>query len=397
MKILHTSDWHLGRQLYGQSRYEEFEAFLDWILETIETEVIDVLLIAGDVFDTTSPSNRAQKLYYNFLCRLPRTSCRHVVIIGGNHDSPSFLNAPKELLRFLNIHILGQADEPKKEVIELQNPDLIVCAVPYLRDRDVRSAKTPQNPAEKQESLIQGIHQHYEDVFAYAQSIQKKRPVIAMGHLFTAGGQTIEGDGVRDLYVGNLAHVGSRLFADWISYTALGHLHLPQKVGGRDHVRYSGSPLPMGFGEANQQKLVILVELDSETRIREIPIPVFQKLLSLKGDREILLEAIKSLSPEEPVWLEIVHTGPENSLELQEELLELIQPDIQKILRFKVKKPRNSGLLFQKHESLEDLQHEEVFRRCLKAHEIPEAEYEELLQAFQMTLDSLDSSKEDQN
>jgi len=98
MKILHTSDWHIGRTLYGRKRYEEFEAFLVWLAGTIIQEQVDVLLVAGDVFDTSAPSNRAQELYYRFLCRIAASSCRHVVVTAGNHDSPSFLNAPRELL-----------------------------------------------------------------------------------------------------------------------------------------------------------------------------------------------------------------------------------------------------------------------------------------------------------
>ncbi|MDZ4164200.1 MAG: exonuclease subunit SbcD [Smithellaceae bacterium] len=124
MKILHTSDWHLGRALYGRKRYEEFETFLNWLVALIETENIDVLLVAGDVFDNSTPSNRAQELYYRFLCRVAAAPHRHVVITAGNHDSPSFLNAPRELLKFLNIHVVGFAsDSPVDEVIVIAGPD----------------------------------------------------------------------------------------------------------------------------------------------------------------------------------------------------------------------------------------------------------------------------------
>ncbi|HKM07758.1 MAG TPA: exonuclease subunit SbcD, partial [Sphaerochaeta sp.] len=114
MKLLHTSDWHLGRMLYRQKRYEEFSLFLDWLLATIEEQQIDILLVSGDIFDTTTPSNMAQKLYYNFLSRLSATSCHSTVIIGGNHDSPTFLNAPKALLQAFNVHVIGA----KAEMIE---------------------------------------------------------------------------------------------------------------------------------------------------------------------------------------------------------------------------------------------------------------------------------------
>ena len=143
MKILHTSDWHIGRTLYGRRRYEEFEAFLAWLLATIEREQVAVLLVAGDVFDSSTPGIRAQELYYRFLCRVADSCCRHVVAIAGNHDSPSFLEAPRELLRALDVHVVGvSGDNPMDEVLVLRNqqnnPELIVCAVPYLRDRDIR-------------------------------------------------------------------------------------------------------------------------------------------------------------------------------------------------------------------------------------------------------------------
>ena len=133
MNILHTSDWHLGRMLYGRKRYQEFAAFLDWLLELVEQQSVDVLIVAGDIFDTTTPSNKAQSLYYRFLARLSHSCCRHVVVVGGNHDSPSFLEAPKALLQFLDIHIIGAAQEqPEDEVLLLRDAqdqlELIVCA-----------------------------------------------------------------------------------------------------------------------------------------------------------------------------------------------------------------------------------------------------------------------------
>ena len=135
MKVLHTSDWHIGRTLYGRKRYEEFGAFLTWLADTIQQNEIDALLVAGDIFDTSAPSNRAQELYYRFLCRVAASCCRHVVVVAGNHDSPSFLNAPKELLKALDVHVVGSSTEsPEDEVLVLRNdqdtPELIVCAVP---------------------------------------------------------------------------------------------------------------------------------------------------------------------------------------------------------------------------------------------------------------------------
>ncbi|MCI5164261.1 MAG: exonuclease subunit SbcD, partial [Candidatus Electrothrix sp. AX5] len=107
LRILHTSDWHIGRTLYGRHRYDEFAAFFDWLYNTIVEQQVDILLVAGDIFHTTTPSNRAQQLYYDFLCRVAASSCRHLVVTAGNHDSPTFLSAPRELLRALNIHVIA--------------------------------------------------------------------------------------------------------------------------------------------------------------------------------------------------------------------------------------------------------------------------------------------------
>ncbi|MBT5267882.1 MAG: exonuclease subunit SbcD, partial [Candidatus Marinimicrobia bacterium] len=168
MKILHTSDWHLGRSLYGRKRYEEFSAFLDWLDKTIEDEKVDALLVAGDVFDTSTPSNRAQELYYRFLCRVAASCCRHVVVIAGNHDSPSFLNAPKELLRALNVYVVGSvSDALDDEVIVLHKdgkPEAIVCAVPYLRDKDIRTVEPGENIDDKNAKLVEGLKNHYANV-----------------------------------------------------------------------------------------------------------------------------------------------------------------------------------------------------------------------------------------
>ncbi|MFA7231866.1 MAG: exonuclease subunit SbcD, partial [Victivallaceae bacterium] len=280
MKILHTSDWHIGKMLYGRKRYEEFSLFLDWLAETITREQIDVLIVAGDIFDTSSPSATAQELYYGFLCRVAKSCCRHVVVTAGNHDSPSLLNAPKGILRALNVHVIGCATKnPEDEVLLLKDgngqPELIVCAVPYLRDRDIRTVEAGESVTDKDRKLIEGIRSHYAAVCDFAEKqryeLNVPIPIIATGHLFTAGGQTVDGDGVRELYIGSLAHVAADIFPECIDYLALGHLHVPQLVNGSATRRYSGSPLPMGFGEAKQEKSVIVADFsDNKLDVKKI-------------------------------------------------------------------------------------------------------------------------------
>lgn len=285
LTLLHTSDWHLGRRLYGKPRYDEFKQFLDWQLQTLREQKVDVLLIAGDIFDTTAPSNQAQNLYYDFLSQVCHTDCRHVIIVAGNHDSASFLEAPKQLLKAFNIHIIGSmTDTPTDEVITLSDKagqaELIVMAVPYLRDRDVRTVGHGERLEDKERKLAQGIKAHYAQIadIAIARQAQLKAkykrtiPIVATGHLFTVGGQTMEGDGVRDLYVGSLGSIGAEIFHPQIDYVALGHLHIPQAVGGQPHIRYAGSPIAMGFGESRQQKQVHLLRFDANPDLLSQPL-----------------------------------------------------------------------------------------------------------------------------
>jgi exonuclease SbcD len=401
MKILHTSDWHIGRTLYGRRRYEEFEAFLSWLAETIQQNEVDALLVAGDVFDNSAPSNRAQELYYRFLCRVAGSSCRHVVVVAGNHDSPSFLNAPRELLKALHVHVVGSASESREEeVLVLGNehgaPELIICAVPFLRDRDIRVAEAGESIEDKERKLIDGIRSHYADVAALAE--QKRLalgagiPIIAMGHLFTAGGQTVDDDGVRELYIGSLAHVTAGIFPENLNYVALGHLHVPQKVNGSEVMRYSGSPLAMGFGEAKQQKSVCLVEFaGAQAAVRLIEVPVFQQLERVKGNWDELAARIHALSAAgSQAWLEVIYGGEEVIGDLRERLDAALSGSEMEILR--VKNSRISDrVLGQMHdeETLDDLNVNDVFARCLAAHEVPEEQRPQLLRAYQETVASL--------
>lgn len=401
MKILHTSDWHIGRTLYARKRYEEFSAFLSWLTETIEQNEIDALLVAGDVFDSSAPSNHAQELYYRFLCRVAASPCRHVVVVAGNHDSPSFLNAPKELLKVLDVHVIGNATEsPEDEVLLLRNehdlPELIVCAVPYLRDRDIRVAEAGESVEDKEAKLIEGVRSHYAAIAAIAE--QKKAevgadiPIVAMGHLFAAGGQTIDGDGVRELYVGSLAHLTTKIFPECFTYLALGHLHVPQKVSGCEVIRYSGSPLPMGFGEATQQKSVCQVAFaKTSASVRLIDVPTFQKLERIKGNwSDIASRIIELVAIGSPSWLEVIYDGDEVIGDLRERLDAAISGSQMEILRVKNNRiiDRVLGQIHQE-ETLDDLGVNEVFERCLALHEVPEAQRPELLRAYQETVAAL--------
>lgn len=404
MKILHTSDWHLGRSLYGRKRYGEFSAFLDWLIQTIEDQGVDALLVAGDVFDTSTPSNRAQELYYRFLCRVASSCCRHVVVIAGNHDSPSFLNAPRELLRVLNVYVVGSmAESLDDEVIVLrkdEEPKAIVCAVPYLRDRDIRTVEPGETIDDKNAKLVQGLKNHYRDVCEIAEQKRSEFekaghtdiPIVAMGHLFTAGGRTVDGDGVRELYVGSLAHVNEDVFPSSIDYLALGHLHVPQSVGRAEHIRYCGSPIPMGYGEATQEKKVVLVEFNSAVpTIRELPVPCFQQLVRIVGSLEDIREKIDKLKKEESLaWLEIEYTGKEIIGNLRDLLDEALAESAMEICRIKNRRVMDRVIsTIAEGETLDDLDTGDVFKRCLETFDVPDEDREELTSCYNEIIKSL--------
>jgi exonuclease SbcD len=395
MKLLHTSDWHLGSTLCGKKRYDEFDLFFNWVLECIEKEQIDVVLISGDIFDTSNPSSKAIKYYFNFLGRVAKSRCRYVVVTAGNHDSPSLLDAPKELLKSLNIYAIGSMPEKiEDEVLVLKdpqnNPFLIVGAVPFLRDRDVRSVEAGESIDQKTQKLLKGIQEHYQNVCALAERKRSQLggniPVVVMGHLYAAGGHSIDGDGVRELYVGNLARVSTNAFPSGIDYLALGHLHSPQVINDCETIRYSGAPLPMGFAEAQQQKIVVSVEFigEREIIIKEIAIPRFQDIMSIAGDFDSVTSKIRELKRiNKPVWLEITLNENKIISDVQENINTIIRGSNIEVLKITNTRVINQILQQMRiDESLSDMNETDVFNRCLDVHEVPDEQRPELRASF---------------
>ena len=407
LKILHTSDWHLGRSLYGQNRQAEFNAFLNWLMDLLQQEQTDVLLIAGDVFDTITPNHAAQELYYRFLAQVAALGlCRHIVIIGGNHDSASFLNAPKSLLSALNVHVIGASTALEQEVLVLKDHEdkvcAIVCAVPYLRDRDVRMSVDGESSQDKSLALVNGIKAHYRDALNLAKQKQQEMgsavPIIAMGHLFTQGGVTLDADGVRELYVGNLAHIGADCF-DGYDYVALGHLHVPQTVGKQEHIRYCGSPIPMGFGEAKQQKQIFHITFTGRLpEIQTINIPCFQPLQRIQGDLpHIQAELRQLMHAGSNAYVEVVYQGNEIVADLSEQLEALVLGSDLRLLRVYNRQFVNRVLVSAHDEAaLPDLNPTEVFEACMVQHELNEAQKSQLRDSYQLVLHQVEQPEEDE-
>ena len=337
MRIIHTSDWHLGQYFYGKSRANEHQQFLTWLLTQVKSHDIDAIIVAGDIFDTATPPSYARQIYFNFISEIQSLNCQ-LVILAGNHDSVSMLAESKDLLSALstrviaNVSDLDNNENLAEQVFILQNsnkePKAVICAVPFIRPRDVIKSQQGQSASDKSLSLQQAIVNHYQALFEQAQELVKesklKLPIIATGHLTALGVTT--SDSVRDIYIGTLEALPSNAFPA-VDYIALGHIHRAQKVGKTEHIRYCGSPIALSFDEAKQSKRVLLVEFDSNhlTSVTDLIVPCFQPLAMVKTSLHELSQAVETLLAElnlksensKVLWLDIELTDSDRLSDLQ--------------------------------------------------------------------------------
>ena len=279
MKILHTADWHIGQTFFEYDRKAEHLQFLAWLKKQIHDLKVDVLLIAGDVFDSPNPSAESQRMYYRFLREM--TAENHdlqIIIIAGNHDSAARLEAPNPLLEDMNITVRGVVKRNTDGEIDFKHMVIPInkggycLAVPYLRQGDYPHAET----------YAQGVKAMYEAIFEQIKDM--KQPIIAMGHLQATGSEISENDRSERTVIGGLECISPDSFAKEITYTALGHLHRGQRGSGRENLRYAGSPLPMSFAEKNNKQGVVLIDIAETTKIERILFDAPVKLLSIPSE-----------------------------------------------------------------------------------------------------------------
>ena len=290
MRILHTADWHIGQRLYERRRIDEHRQFLEWLLKTIKCEKVELLLVSGDIFDTSLPSADAMNLYYEFLHRFSKETKAYAVITAGNHDSPRHLEAPKEFLKMGRIYVVGRAANADECVFKFpasENPRVAVAAVPYLSESELShiSFETEPEKAERYRERLKALYQQCVD------AMPAELPKILMGHLFVHNGK--KSDSERELQIGGAPAIHVTDFPKGVDYVALGHLHRPQEISGASYpVRYSGSPLPLRFNEATYRKTVCLLEVSGDGNscsVEEIEIPVFRELCTVEGDLNTVL------------------------------------------------------------------------------------------------------------
>jgi DNA repair protein SbcD/Mre11 len=394
MRILHTADWHLGARLVERERLPEHAAFLDCLIETLHAEKIDALLVSGDVFDAANPPQDAVALYFDFLKRLADLKTVKAVITGGNHDSASHLNAPRELLKRFDVHVFGHAGE--NNVVDLGGA--VVAAVPFLRERDLRQATAGETITAVHEQVRAAIRAHYATQLAACRDLAQGRLVIAMGHLTVLGATTSESE--RDIHIGNLGAVGADLF-NGFDYTALGHLHRPQKVAGLETIRYSGSPIALSFSEAADKKSVVIIDTQKlspdriplsskdgssqgnadkgmdELVIQILPIHTTRQLIRATVNRATLAADLQNVPAGSWAEITVKLDAPEPDLDRQVREAAAGRFEVLKVL---ADLPATAATPWQPTgPALHDLQPRDVFRELLQEKQLPG---EELSAAF---------------
>lgn len=409
MKILHTADWHLGQLFHEYDRSFEHQEFLNWLLKTISVEQIEVLLISGDVFDISNPAANSIRMFYSFLQKATQNNpSLQIVVTAGNHDSASRLEAPKPLLESSNIHIIGTIQKHadgtinyEKLTIPLRNKlgeiKSWCLAIPFLRMGDYPNVPDAENP------YAAGVTELYKAASAFANARKTSdQTIIAMGHLHTQQAEISEMDKTERLIMGGVECINASAFDSALKYVALGHIHKAQRVGGNNHIRYCGSPLPMSFSERNYKHQVVIFELENDLHnLKTVEIPVSIPLLRIPLKAE----------PLEAVLLQL-HQLPEKNHETQAPYLEvqvlLEEPEpalrhkIDEVLKYKNVKlariqphyPTRKSSSSEKisTELLDELQPVDVFTKSYFAKyntEVPQ----HLMQLFQQTVNEVNQTE----
>ncbi|ROI03261.1 exonuclease subunit SbcD [Chryseobacterium sp. G0240] len=304
MRILHTADWHIGQLFHEYDRTFEHQEFLNWLQSILINEQIDVLLISGDIFDLSNPAASSIKMFYTFLNKAVNSNSElQIIITAGNHDSASRLESPKPLLESSNIHIIGVVEKDENGIIDYDkiiiplkdkngNVKTWCIAAPFLRTGDYPTILDCDNP------YTEGVAAFYKESYEFVSSKrQTHQAIIAMGHLHAQQAEINTDDKERPI-MGGVECISASAFNENICYVALGHIHKAQRIGGKDHIRYCGSPLPMSFSEINYRHQVIVFEIDEGQiyNLKTIEIPISIPLLSVPVVHSSLEEVLSALA-----------------------------------------------------------------------------------------------------
>jgi exonuclease SbcD len=329
MRLIHTSDWHLGQELHGFDRGVEHDAFLDWLTDQLLERDVDALVVTGDVYDSVNPPIPAQQRLYQFVSKALATCPQlQIVFIGGNHDSAARLELPQHLLDVDRIHLIGGMPRhagrlvAERILITLRDkrgtPRAICAAVPYLRPGDLPTASAGESP----------LRMLYCDVIACANAMRGDLPLIVTGHLHMSSGAISELS-ERRIVIGGEEAVPSDIFPASVAYVALGHLHKPQSIAGQTVIRYAGSPFPMSVTEKDYHHSIVVIDLDTQAGVKtdllRTPRPVAFYRVPATGAAaiDIVEDALRCLEIDDPGE----HSRPFLEVAVQ---LDGVEPDLRR-------------------------------------------------------------------
>jgi len=412
IRILHTSDWHLGASLENAAREEEHRRLLEWMLATLRQGRFDVLIVAGDVFQYAQPSAEAQRLYYRFLARVGvETDVRQVVVVGGNHDSASRLDAPREVLDVLNVHVVGgiggESSQWERCLCPVHDTEgrvsAVVVAVPFIHEFRLGVRTTFRSHAEIAEEFREAFSRLYRELADMAEARYPGVPLVATGHLTCLGAQP--GDYGTEIHqVGTIGALPGAIFDPRFEYVALGHVHRMFPIEGT-RARYSGSPLPMNVVEARSPRYVIEVEIDADkapgerASVQKHEVPRFREIVELKGPIDDVISRLHKLHSDCPlppfVYVELevdqyLLDGAQRVTEALDAHAAAIRPRVVDVRQRVRGRDEDAEKDASASRGLRDLRPEEVFLRLCRSRLSGEPD-EALLTAFRSVASMLDA------
>lgn len=373
MRILHTSDWHLGAELETRSREDEHRLFLEWLTQTLVDEAIDVLIVAGDVFHHANPSAAAMRMYYDFLHALSDLpSLRATVIIGGNHDSASRLDSPRALLDHRNITVVGGYSPQERErafvpVVGASGAvELVVIAVPYIHEYRLGISSIHRSADEVRASTIAAFQGVYDGLAADAQQRWPGARIVGTGHM-TCAGSTDDDYGTPLHNVGSIDALPGDIFGPRYDYVALGHIHRNYPVAG-GKAWYSGAPLSLRFNPSElSPRLVNIVDVDAPTPVLRRNIPMGRRLIQVSGTLAEVERAVRATTADTPLgtWIDAVVHSEDPLPNVLPRLRELCQPHVD-VLTAPVRNPlvnRAAAMAEMTHVDVRELSPRDVFEK----------------------------------
>ena len=374
MRIIHTSDWHLGQYFYGKSRAAEHQAFLTWLIDKATEHAVDAIVVAGDIFDTANPPSYARELYFEFIAKITSLNCQ-LIVLAGNHDSVAMLSESKTVLSALNTQVVTHVNSDASTNIPIYDEHQsllgVVCAIPFIRPRDIVKSVAGQSAVEKQQQLQAAIADYYLAQYEQAKALigDNELPIIGTGHLTTVGAST--SDSVREIYIGTLDAFPADAFPPF-NYLALGHIHQSQLIAKSEHMRYCGSPIALSFDEVNHQKYVNLVNGSHQScEVERIAIPCHQPLLALKKPIDELKTAIEKnveamQVEQQTIWLDIEVDSQEYHQDVQQRIEQYLADLPVEVLRVRRSKTQRMAMLENQEKiTLEELDINDVFEQRL--------------------------------